>query len=189
MEDLQLVNAQLALRSAKKLNEAHRKERTSMQHAINKAMEARQQLIWQIAFLAIIAIIAAIILLGTSIRTLRRSVSIGKTWRMPTRKSSALCDREERLLLTITHDIKAPAASISGFIDLMKEYVSDPKGTSCLSNIKNSASHLSQLVASASRLSSVGKRAHATEPCQFLAGTVGETKCGSGSDYRQKRRG
>ena len=30
----------------------------------------------------------------------------------------------------------------------MKEYVSDPKGTSCLSNIKNSASHLSQLVAS-----------------------------------------
>ena len=43
MEDLQLVNAQLALRSAKKLNEAHQKERTTMQHAINKAIEAHQQ--------------------------------------------------------------------------------------------------------------------------------------------------
>lgn len=93
MEDLQLVNAQLALRSAKKLNEAHQKERTSMQHAINKAMEARQQLIWQIAFLAIIAIIAAIILLWYIYQDTKKERVYRETWRMPTRKSSALCDR------------------------------------------------------------------------------------------------
>ena len=57
-------------------------------------------------------------------------------------------NQRERLLLTITHDIKAPAASISGFIDLMKDYVSNPQGIECLQNIKNSAAHLSHLVAS-----------------------------------------
>ncbi|MQN20773.1 ATP-binding protein, partial [Segatella copri] len=43
--------------------------------------------------------------------------------------------------------IKAPAASISGFIDLMKDYVDNPQGISCLNSIKGSATHLSQLVA------------------------------------------
>ena len=148
MEDLQLVNAQLALRSAKKLNEAHQRERTSMQHAINKAMEARQQLIWQIAFLAIIAIIAAIILLWYIYRDTKKERVYRENLENANEEIQRIMRQRERLLLTITHDIKAPAASISGFIDLMKEYVSDPKGTSCLSNIKNSASHLSQLVAS-----------------------------------------
>ena len=148
MEDLQLVNAQLALRSAKKLNEAHQKERTSMQHAINKAMEARQQLIWQIAFLAIIAIIAAIILLWYIYQDTKKERVYRENLENANEEIQRIMRQRERLLLTITHDIKAPAASISGFIDLMKEYVSDPKGTSCLSNIKNSASHLSQLVAS-----------------------------------------
>ena len=148
MEDLQLVNAQLALRSAKKLNEAHQRERTSMQHAINKAMEARQQLIWQIAFLAIIAIIAAIILLWYIYQDTKKERVYRENLENANEEIQRIMRQRERLLLTITHDIKAPAASISGFIDLMKEYVSDPKGTSCLSNIKNSASHLSQLVAS-----------------------------------------
>ena len=57
-------------------------------------------------------------------------------------------NQRERLLLTITHDIKAPAASISGFIDLMKEYVTEAQGMECLQYIKNSAAHLSRLVAS-----------------------------------------
>jgi signal transduction histidine kinase/CheY-like chemotaxis protein len=58
-----------------------------------------------------------------------------------------IMNQRERLLLTITHDIKAPAASISGFIDLMKDYVDNPQGISCLNSIKGSATHLSRLVA------------------------------------------
>ena len=56
--------------------------------------------------------------------------------------------QRERLLLTITHDIKAPAASISGFIDLLKEDVKGERAIQCLNNMKHSATHLSQLVAS-----------------------------------------
>ena len=56
--------------------------------------------------------------------------------------------QRERLLLTITHDIKAPAASISGFIDLLKECLHDEQALGYLNSIRNSATHLSQLVAS-----------------------------------------
>ena len=148
MEDLQMVNAQLALRSAKQLNEVHQRERDSMQQAINKAMEARQHLLWQIGLLAVIAILAAIVLLWYIYRDTQKERIYRENLENANDEIQRIMQQRERLLLTITHDIKAPAASISGFIDLMKEYVTDPKGIDCLNNIKTSANHLSHLVAS-----------------------------------------
>ena len=147
MENLQMVNAQLALRSAQQLNEVHQRERDSMQQAINKAMEARQYLLWQIGLLAIVTIIAAIILLWYIWRDTQKERIYRENLENANEEIRRIMQQRERLLLTITHDIKAPAASISGFIDLMKDYVSDARGTECLSNIKNSAHHLSHLVA------------------------------------------
>ena len=147
MENLQMVNAQLALRSAQQLNEVHQRERDSMQQAINKAMEARQYLLWQIGLLAIVAIIAAIILLWYIWRDTQKERIYRENLENANEEIRRIMQQRERLLLTITHDIKAPAASISGFIDLMKDYVSDARGAECLANIKRSAHHLSHLVA------------------------------------------
>ena len=147
MADLQMVNARLALRSAKQINEEHQKERDAMQQAINKAIAARQHLLWQIGLLAIVAIVAAIILLWYIWRDTQKERIYRENLEEANEEIRRIMQQRERLLLTITHDIKAPAASISGFIDLMKDYVSDPRGTECLSNIKRSAHHLSHLVA------------------------------------------
>ena len=147
MENLQMVNAQLALRSAQQLNEVHQRERDSMQQAINKAMEARQYLLWQIGLLAIVTIIAAIILLWYIWRDTQKERIYRENLENANEEIRRIMQQRERLLLTITHDIKAPAASISGFIDLMKDYVSDARGAECLANIKRSAHHLSHLVA------------------------------------------
>lgn len=147
MENLQMVNAQLALRSAQQLNEVHQRERDSMQQAINKAMEARQYLLWQIGLLAVVAIIAAIILLWYIWRDTQKERIYRENLENANEEIRRIMQQREHLLLTITHDIKAPAASISGFIDLMKDYVSDARGTECLVNIKRSAHHLSHLVA------------------------------------------
>lgn len=147
MENLQMVNAQLALRSAQQLNEVHQRERDSMQQAINKAMEARQYLLWQIGLLAVVAIIAAIILLWYIWRDTQKERIYRENLENANEEIRRIMQQREHLLLTITHDIKAPAASISGFIDLMKDYVSDARGAECLVNIKRSAHHLSHLVA------------------------------------------
>ena len=61
-------------------------------------------------------------------------------------ETERIMQQRERLLLTITHDIKAPAASIAGFIDLLSEYVDHPKAVGYLQSISGSANHLLQLV-------------------------------------------
>lgn len=148
MEDLKIVSTKLALRSAKQLSDVHQRERDSMQKAINKAMAARKQLLWQIGLLTLVTLLAIIVMIWFIWRDARKERIYRENLETANEEIQRIMNQRERLLLTITHDIKAPAASISGFIDLMKEYVSEAQGIECLQNIKNSAAHLSRLVAS-----------------------------------------
>lgn len=148
MEELKMVSAKLALRSAKHLSDVHQREKDNMQEAIEKAMEARKHLLWQMELLAIVAFFAIVIMIWFIWRDARKERIYRENLEAANEEIQRIMDQRERLLLTITHDIKAPAASISGFIDLMKDYVSNPQGLECLQNIKNSAAHLSHLVAS-----------------------------------------
>lgn len=148
MEELKMVSAKLALRSAKHLSDVHQREKDNMQEAIEKAMEARKHLLWQMELLAIVAFFAIGIMIWFIWRDARKERIYRENLEAANEEIQRIMNQRERLLLTITHDIKAPAASISGFIDLMKDYVSNPQGIECLQNIKNSAAHLSHLVAS-----------------------------------------
>ena len=148
MEDLKIVSTKLALRSAKQLSDVHKRERDSMQKAINKAMAARKQLLWQIGLLTLVTLLAIIVMIWFIWRDARKERIYRENLEAANEEIQRIMNQRERLLLTITHDIKAPAASISGFIDLMKEYVTEAQGLECLQNIKNSAAHLSRLVAS-----------------------------------------
>lgn len=148
MEELKMVSAKLALRSAKHLSDVHQREKDNMQEAIKKAMEARKHLLWQMELLAIVAFFAIGIMIWFIWRDARKERIYRENLEAANEEIQRIMNQREHLLLTITHDIKAPAASISGFIDLMKAYVSNPQGIECLQNIKNSAAHLSHLVAS-----------------------------------------
>lgn len=148
MEELKMVSAKLALRSAKHLSDVHQREKDNMQEAIKKAMEARKHLLWQMELLAIVAFFAIGIMIWFIWRDAKKERIYRENLEAANEEIQRIMNQRERLLLTITHDIKAPAASISGFIDLMKAYVSNPQGIECLQNIKNSAAHLSHLVAS-----------------------------------------
>ena len=148
MEELKMVSAKLALRSAKHLSDVHQREKDNMQEAIKKAMEARKHLLWQMELLAIVAFFAIVVMIWFIWRDARKERIYRENLEAANEEIQRIMNQRERLLLTITHDIKAPAASISGFIDLMKDYVSNPQGIECLQNIKNSAAHLSHLVAS-----------------------------------------
>lgn len=148
VEDLKVVSTQLALRSAKQLSDVHQKERGAMQRAISQAIEARRDLLWQMGLLAIVTIAAVMVLIVVIWRDSKKEREYQESLEAANEEIQCVMNQRERLLLTITHDIKAPAASIAGFIDLMGDYVSSRKGMECLHNIKNSAVHLSHLVAS-----------------------------------------
>ena len=148
MEELKMVSTKLALRSAKHLSDVHQREKDAMQESISKAMEARKHLLWQMELLAIVAFLAIVVMIWLIWRDAKKERIYQENLEAANEEIQRIMNQREHLLLTITHDIKAPAASITGFIDLMKDYVSNPQGIECLQNIKNSAAHLSHLVAS-----------------------------------------
>lgn len=62
------------------------------------------------------------------------------------KKISELLASREKLMLTISHDIKAPMSSILGYIELMDGIMDQEKRDLYLSNMKNSGTHVLQLV-------------------------------------------
>lgn len=148
VSDLQKISAQLAQRTASLLSTIRQSEKKSVEKAFNKALSARQRLLWQISLLALVAMTAAIILLWYIFRDSKNERIYRENLEEANTEIQRIMEQRERLLLTITHDIKAPAASISGFIDLLKDYITDHRAISCLNSISSSAKHLSKLVAS-----------------------------------------
>lgn len=57
-----------------------------------------------------------------------------------------LLDTREKLMLSISHDIKAPMSSILGYIELMEPPINEQKKAQYLNNMKNSSEHVLQLV-------------------------------------------
>ncbi len=145
--DLQAAAARLALHSNEQMTQLRQQEKASLEQALHQAMEARRQLLHQISMLALVAMAAAIILLLYIWRDMRRARIYQENLQKAKDETQRIMEQRERLLLTITHDIKAPAASISGFIDLLREEVAQPKVLEHIDCIRHSASHLSQLVA------------------------------------------
>lgn len=60
------------------------------------------------------------------------------------KRISDLLDAREKLMLTISHDIKAPMSSILGFVELMDTH-GDRKNENYLSNMKSSGEHILEL--------------------------------------------
>ena len=143
---LRLVSIQLAWRTGQMLEDIQSDEHNAMQRAINADMQARRSTMMKIAMLALLAIGAAIVLIVYTLRDIRRQRRDHERIVEAKNETERLMQQRQRLLLTITHDIKAPVASISGFIALLREWVSQPKPVAYLDSIRSSAEHLLQLV-------------------------------------------
>ena len=143
---LKLVSIQLAWRTGQMLEDIQSDEHNAMQRAINADMAARRSTMMKIAMLALLAIGAAIVLIVYTLRDIRRQRRDHERIVEAKNETERIMQQRQRLLLTITHDIKAPVASISGFIALLREWVSQPKPVAYLDSIRSSAEHLLQLV-------------------------------------------
>lgn len=142
----QLVGVQLARRIEQLLEDIRDEEHRALQAAIDTDLSGRRSVMLKIISLALVAVMSAVVLLLYVRRDMRRARIYSENLERAKAETERIMAQRERLLLTITHDIKAPAASISGFIELLGEYVRDGKAASYLSNIKNSATHLLHLV-------------------------------------------
>ena len=144
--ELQRVSILLAWRTGQLLEDIQNDEHTALRRVVDKAMNSRRTMIMRIAGLGLLAILSAAILVVYILRDIRRERRDHQRIIEAKAETERIMQQRERLLLTITHDIKAPAASIAGFIDLLAEYVDRPKAIGYLKSIGGSAQHLLQLV-------------------------------------------
>lgn len=144
---LQRVSLQLSQRTGLLLEHIQREEKNALQKALGHAMQSRHKMVVRIAIIGLVAILIAALLVAYILRDIKRERRDRQRIVEAKTETERIMAQRERLLLTITHDIKAPAASIAGFIELLSEQVSHPKALAYIDSMRHSAIHLQQLVA------------------------------------------
>lgn len=144
---LQRVSLQLSQRTGLLLEHIQREEKNALQKALGHAMQSRHKMVVRIAIIGLVAILIAALLVAYILRDIKRERRDRQRIVEAKTETERIMAQRERLLLTITHDIKAPAASIAGFIELLSEQVSRPKVLAYIDSMRHSAIHLQQLVA------------------------------------------
>lgn len=144
---LQRVSLQLSQRTGLLLEHIQREEKNALQKALGHATQSRHKMVVRIAIIGLVAILIAALLVAYILRDIKRERRDRQRIVEAKAETERIMAQRERLLLTITHDIKAPAASIAGFIELLSEQVSRPKPLAYIDSMRHSAIHLQQLVA------------------------------------------
>lgn len=118
---------------------------TSMERVVKKQEVLRETsyLIAGIAALSLVLVLVFIILIA-------RDISKGQYYRLQLEKAKQyaedLLHRREKLMLTISHDIRAPLSSIIGYIELLLRRHPDERQRYYLENMTGSADHILSLV-------------------------------------------
>ncbi len=97
-------------------------------------------------FVSLLSTIIAILFAVLFLIDINRSQRYRMQLELSNKRIMDLLDYREKLMLTISHYIKAPTVSILGFIDLMAVEEDNKKKESYLQNMKMSADHVLQLV-------------------------------------------
>lgn len=108
----------------------------------------RQSSIRTMAGIAIAAVVLAILFLVLIWRDITRSNHYRRELEKAKRRAEDLLAAREKLMLTITHDIKAPVGSILGYTDLLERITTEERQRFYLNNMQSSANHLLGLVKS-----------------------------------------
>lgn len=116
------------------------------QQEIGKALRTKS--VRTLSWIAIGAVILAAIFMAFIGRDLLLESRYRKEIEEARRKALDLLSSRERLMLTITHDIKAPAGSVLGYSDLLLRLVKDERQKFYIENLRGSARHLLSLVSS-----------------------------------------
>ena len=108
--------------------------------------KAQRHTITVIGNAAILGIFLTLIFLIIIWRDINRSNRQKRELEAANRYAAELLKIREQLMLTITHDIKAPLGAIMGQLELLSQMVTDTHQQHCLCNMQLSAHHLLRLV-------------------------------------------
>jgi signal transduction histidine kinase/CheY-like chemotaxis protein len=119
-----------------------------IQQQAESMKSARRHSVEILGWIAIIALLLAGVFLFIILRDIERSNRYKHQLEQANKETSRLLAEREQLMLTVTHDIKAPVGSILGYADLLKRIIKDDRQRTYLNSMKVSAQHLLRMVTS-----------------------------------------
>lgn len=143
---LRLNGLKLSQKVNQLLNTIEEEEQALAQHRHLQEETIRQSSIRTVASIAITAVVLAILFLILIWRDITRSNHYRRELEKAKRRAEDLLVAREKLMLTITHDIKAPVGSILGYTELLDRITGEERQRFYLKNMQSSANHLLSLV-------------------------------------------
>lgn len=128
------------------LNEIENEERALEQARIDKNEKVRNRAYIIISCIAVISILLGALFLYFIWRDISRNNHNRIEIEKAKQRAEELLDAKDKLMLTITHDIKAPVGSIIGYAELLGNITTGERQQFYLRNMQGSANHLLQLV-------------------------------------------
>lgn len=145
---LRIAGSELNQRVTQILETIEEEEQKAIENRLNHEQFIRNKAANAMATISIIAVILVTVFLFLILRDITRSNHYRKELEKAKLYAENLLIAREKLMLTITHDIKAPAGSIIGYIDLLIRLIQNKRQLFYLQNMKSSANHLLDLVTS-----------------------------------------
>lgn len=145
-EKLHYTSIELSYRVAQLLESIEEEEQRWLQSAIRKEQQLRHGAALTLGVISIMAILLAVVFFILVRRDINRSNHYRKELERAKEKAESLLVSREKLMLTITHDIKAPVGSILGYLELLLPDLTEKKKRFYAENMRNSAEHLLNLV-------------------------------------------
>ncbi len=146
-------------------------ERLELQAVYEKTMHRETVLRRTTRIIASIGVVSIFIILFLCFYILR-DLSRSHRYRVELEKANLYADQlliaRERLLLTVTHDIKSPLHSIKGYIDLLKERTTERESYNFLLTMENSAQHILKLIINMLDFSRLEKKQIRLEESNFI---------------------
>lgn len=130
------------------LESIEKEEQQRLEEENRKAYLIRKQAALTTGLIATAAILLAIVFFVIVWRDITKSNHYRRELEKAKKRAEDLLISREKLMLTVTHDIKAPVGSIMGYTDLLAPHIRENRPKNYLNNIRNSSEHLLSLVGS-----------------------------------------
>lgn len=146
MQELRFSNLMLNENVHNLLMDIDKEDVLWAQQQKNERERVRRNAAWAISSIASASVLLAGLFMFFIWRDITRSNHYRKELEKAKRHAEDLLDAKEKLMLTITHDIKAPVGSILGYTELLENISTGERQQFYLQNMQGAASHLLQLV-------------------------------------------
>ncbi len=145
-EAVRAVGAELSRRIGELLRAIETEEALWMDEALRYETAARRRAVWTVGGLAAVAAVLALGLTCWVWRDIRRAARYRAALEEAKQQAEQLLEQREQLMLTVTHDIKAPVSSILGYLELLRSGADGQQAARYVGYMQGAADHLLHLV-------------------------------------------